>query len=54
MHFDRHFARKSLIVAFCLLNIGFGYYAGVMPLAAGGLAGLCYVALLLSQRGEPA
>ena len=36
--------RLACIVLFCLLNVGFGWYASCMPLLAGGAVGICYCA----------
>jgi hypothetical protein len=51
MHCNQRFVRASLILLFCLLNIGFGLYGGAMPLVAGGTAGACYAALLMTKAG---
>jgi hypothetical protein len=50
MHCNQRCVRASLILVFCLLNIGFGLYAGALPLLAGGVAGTCYVALMMTSK----
>jgi hypothetical protein len=37
--------RLAAIALFCLLNIGFGFYAWQMPMLLGGAGGLVYVAV---------
>ena len=37
-------ARLSMIVLLCLLHIGFGLYAGQVPLMGCGATGIVYVA----------
>lgn len=54
MRYSNTHLRASVILLFCLLNIGFGIYTGQVPLMSGGLVGICYVVLMTSGRSEGA
>jgi hypothetical protein len=42
----------SLLLLLCLLNIGFGLYAGAPLLVGSGAIGACYVALVTAQAAK--
>ena len=54
MRYSNTHLRASVILLFCLLNIGFGLCTGQVPLMSGGLVGICYVVLITSGRSKGA
>jgi hypothetical protein len=45
--------RAALILTLCLLNIGFGLYAGQQMLVAGGSLGACFAMLMFQRALRP-
>ncbi|MGA2066743.1 MAG: hypothetical protein ABSG86_17330 [Thermoguttaceae bacterium] len=52
MHLQQRCIRMSLLLLLCLLNIGFGLYAGAPLLVGSGAIGACYVALVTAQAAK--
>ena len=53
MQYHKDLLRASIILLFCLLNVGIGLYAHQPMMMSGGLVGMCYVTLMaFDKTGE--
>ena len=53
MEKHQHKLRLATIVLLCLLHVGFGLYAGKLPLLACGAVGLVYAAARIFPSTRP-
>jgi hypothetical protein len=54
MHLEQRHIRLILISLLCVLNVGFGLYAGAPLLVSSGAVGACFVAARTAEAGATA